>query len=302
MTVTLIDSASATARILDADPADRADLIREMWAPMAGMYHFVPGGLDLADVHRQSFGFDAEHPSDALRAGLDALVDADAWQRIETALHTGIEALERANPGILVPDLTVLLVLGDPTNAHFVDEVQGLSGFGGISGYITLTLWPTPRVLDRLEAIAVHELHHTVRYSPGGVVWDPATVTVAEHVISEGLADVFATELYGPSGYTHFVSPEPRADDRVLAKVTSGLGVTGMQDFAAWVLGDATARLFGGEPVGLPTGAGYAAGAHLVEAYREVSGRTAAESVHAPSSGILSVALPHLGLAAITDD
>lgn len=301
MTVTLIDSASATARILDADPSVRADLVREMWAPMAGMYHFVPGGLDLADVHRQSFGFDAEHPSDQLRAGLDALVGADAWQRIETALHTGIEALERANPGILIPDLTVLLVLGDPTNTHFVDEVQGLSGFGGISGYITLTLWPTPRVLDRLEAIAVHELHHNARYSPGGVVWDPATVTVAEHVLSEGLADVFATELYGASGYTHFVSPETRADDRVLEKVTSGLGVTGMQDFTAWVLGDATARLFGGEPVGLPTGAGYAAGARLVEAYREVSGRSAAESVHEPASGILSLAIPHLGLAPADD-
>lgn len=302
MTVTLIDSASTTASILDAAPADRTDLVREMWAPMSGMYHFIPGGLDLADVHRQSFGFDVAHPSPQLRAGLDALVDADAWQRIQAALHTGIGALERANPGILIPDLTVLLILGDPTNAHFVDEVQGLSGFGGISGYITLTLWPTPRVLDRLEAAAVHELHHNVRYSPGGVVWDPATVTVGEHVISEGLADVFATELYGPSGYTHFVSPEARTDDQVLAKVATGLGVTGMQDFAAWVLGDATARLFGGKPVGLPTGAGYAAGARLVEAYREVSGCTAAESVHAPASGILGLALPRLGLAATTDD
>ncbi|MEV4736678.1 MULTISPECIES: DUF2268 domain-containing protein [unclassified Microbacterium] len=302
MTVTVIDTASATARILDADQPARAGLVREMWAPMEGMYHFIPGGLDLADVHRQSFGFDADHSSDELRAALDALVKADAWQRIETALHVGIEALERANPGIRIPDLTVLVILGDPSNRHFVEEVQGLSGFGGISGYITLTLWPTPPVLDRLEAIAVHELHHNVRYSPGGVVWDPATVTVGEHVISEGLADVFATELYGPTGYTHFVSPETRTDDRVLAKVATGLDVTGMQDFAAWVLGDSTARLFGGEPVGLPTGAGYAAGARLVEAYREESGRTAAESVHTPASRILSVALARLGLATTADD
>lgn len=296
MTVTLIDTASATARILDADPSERTDLVREMWAPMAGMYRFVPGGLDLADAHRQSFGFDVENPSDELRAGLDALVGADAWRRIEAAMHTGIDALTRANPGIRVPDLRVLMVLGDPGNAHFLDEVQGLSGFGGISGYITLTLWPTPEVLDRLEAIAVHELHHNVRYSPGGVVWDPSTVTVGEHVISEGLADVFAAEQYGASGYTHFVAPETRTDDRVLEKVVSGLGTTGMHDFAAWVLGDATARLFGGEPLGLPTGAGYAAGARLVEAYREECARTAAESVHAPSADILSVARARFGL------
>ncbi|MCI1020569.1 peptidase [Microbacterium sp. C5A9] len=305
MTLTLIDSATATARILDAPSESREDLVREMWQPMAGMYHFLPGGPDLAAVHRQSFGFDCGSETDGdtdaliipLREGLDALLAADAWRRVETALQNGISALEASVPDLTVPDLTVLLVLGDPTNRHFVDEVQGLSGFGGISGYISLTLWPTPRVLDRLEAIAVHELHHNVRYSPGGVVWNPATVTVGEHVVSEGLADVFATELYGDAGYTHFVAEVTRTDHAVLAKVASGLDVTGMQDFAAWVLGDATARMFGSAPVGLPTGAGYAAGARIVEAYRDATGRNAAEAVRVPASDILAVALPRLGLA-----
>ncbi len=206
MTISLIDSASATARVLDAAPDMRADIVREMWAPMAGMYHFVPDGLDMASVHRQNFGFDWDGPSDELRQGLKMLVDADAWSRVAEALEAGVAALKAADPSVIVPDLTVLLVLGDPTNDHFVDEVQGLSGFGGISGYIAITVWPNPRVLDRLEAIAVHELHHNVRYSPGGIVWNPAAVTVGEHVISEGLADTFATELYGDAGYTHFVT------------------------------------------------------------------------------------------------
>lgn len=300
MTVSLIDSASAMTRILNATPEARPELVREMWAPMAGMYHFIPGGLDMATVHRQNFGFNPDESSDRLREGLDALIAADAWRRIEAALESGIAALKTADPGTTVPDLAVLLVLGDPGDEHFMTEVQGLSGFGGISGYIALTVWPNPRVLDRLEAIAVHELHHNVRYSPGGVVWDPATVTVGEHVVSEGLADVFATELYGDSGYTHFVSEQTRTDDAVLAKVATGLEVTGMQDFAAWVLGDATARLFGAEPVGVPTGAGYAAGARLVREYREATGRTAAQSVRTPAADILSTALPRLGLAGAT--
>jgi uncharacterized protein YjaZ len=302
MTISMIDSASAMTRILNATPEARPDLVREMWAPMAGMYHFIPGGLDMADVHRQNFGFDADANADRLGEGLDALITADAWRRIEAALETGIAALKAATPGPAVPDLTVLLILGDPSNDHFMTEVQGLSGFGGISGYIALTVWPTPRVLDRLEAIAVHELHHNVRYSPGGVVWNPSTVTVGEHVVSEGLADVFATELYGDSGYTHFVSAQTRTDDAVLAKVATGFEVTGMQDFAAWVLGDATARLFGAEPVGVPTGAGYAAGARRVRVYREATGRTAAQCVRTPAADILSAALPRLGLARVTGD
>jgi len=296
MTISLIDSASATARVLDAAPHLRADSVREMWAPMAGMYHFVPDGLDMASVHRQNFGFDWDGPSDELRQGLKMLVDADAWRRVAEALEAGVAALKAADPSVIVPDLTVLLVLGDPTNDHFVDEVQGLSGFGGISGYIAITVWPNPRVLDRLEAIAVHELHHNVRYSPGGIVWNPATVTVGEHVISEGLADTFATELYGDAGYTHFVTGATRADDQVLAKVVTGLDVTGMQDFAGWVLGDATARLFGGSAVGLPTGAGYAAGARMVTAYVEATGTTAAQNVRTPAAEILRRALPRLGL------
>lgn len=297
MTNTLIDSASAMARVLDAAPDRRADLVREMWAPMAGMYHFIPDGLHLASVHRQNFGFDWGNSSDQLREGLRALMDADAWRRVAEALDAGVTALKAADPSVIVPDLTVLLLLGDPTSAHFLNEVQGLSGFGGISGYIAITVWPTPRVLDRLEAIAVHELHHNVRYSPGGIVWNPATVTVGEHVISEGLADTFATELYGETGYTHFVTEATRSDDRVLAKVATGLDVTGMQDFAGWVLGDATARLLGGSPVGLPTGAGYAAGARLVAAYVEAEGTTAAQNVRTPAAEILLKALPRLGLA-----
>ena len=292
----MIDSASGMRRVLTADAKDRDDLIRDMWAPMSGMYHFIPGGVDMATVHQQNFGFRPDSAIEQVREGLESLVAADAWTRIEKALEDGVAALTSADPGVTIPDLNVLLVLGDPTSQHFVDEVQGMSGFGGISGYIAITVWPTSRVLDRLEAIAVHELHHNVRYSPGGIVWDPQTVMVGEHVVSEGLADVFASELYGAAGYTHFVRDETRSDDQVLAKVASGLGVTGMADFAAWVLGDSSAQLFGAEPVGLPTGAGYAAGARLVREYLDATGATAAQNVRTPASDILRIALPRLGL------
>ncbi len=296
MTISVIDSASGMSRVLTADAKDRADLIRDLWAPMAGMYHFIPAGVDMATVHQQNFGFRPDCAIEQVREGLESLVAADAWTRIEKALADGVAALTSADPGVTIPDLNVLLVLGDPTNKHFVDEVQGISGFGGISGYIAITVWPNSRVLDRLEAIAVHELHHNVRYSPGGIVWDPQTVMVGEHVVSEGLADLFASELYGDAGYTHFVRDEIRTDDQVLAKVASGLGVTGMADFAAWVLGDSSAQLLGAEPVGLPTGAGYAAGARLVRAYLDATGTTAAHSVRTPASEILRIALPRLGL------
>ncbi|KIP52579.1 DUF2268 domain-containing protein [Leucobacter komagatae] len=326
MTISVLDSATAMRQILTVTADERAPLIRDMWAPLSGMYRFVPGGVDMADVHRQNFGFDWDLPTDQLHEGLDMLIEADAWKRVAAALEAGISALISAGQGgalsaaldlpdtpimpvtpILpevpeIPDIAVLLVLGDPSNPHFMQEAQGLSAFGGISGYITITLWPTPQVLERLEAIVVHELHHNVRYSPGGVVWDPMTVTVGEQVIAEGLADVFATEMYGELGHAHFVSDETRGSDEVLAKVASGLGITGMQHFTAWVHGDASARLFGAEPVGLPTGAGYAAGARLAAAYLAERGITAAQAVAAPSGDVVCVATRRLGLGGNLED
>ncbi|WP_159609813.1 DUF2268 domain-containing protein [Glutamicibacter sp. JC586] len=296
MTISVIDTAPSMRGILAAAPEDRADLVREMWSAVAGLYHFIPDGVDMAMVHRQSFGFDVHGTTEPIRQALDRLVKAKAWHRIKTAIESGLTALQVAAPEIQVPDLTVLLVLGNPTDKHFIDEIQGLSAFGGISGYITITIWPTPQVLERLEAIAVHELHHNVRYSPGGLLWDPMTVTVGEQVISEGLADVFATEMYGELGYTHFVSASTRTDDDVLLKVADGLHITGMQNFTAWIHGDASARQFGAAPVGLPTGAGYAAGTRLVRAYLDLTESTAAQCVATPAHEILRVAAPKLGL------
>ena len=52
----------------------------------------------------------------------------------------------------------------------------------------------------------------------------------------------------------------------------------------------------GPDPVGLPTGAGYAAGVRLVGEYLRLQGGTAASNVHALAETILSDVLPRLGL------
>lgn len=296
MTITMIGSAAGMRAMLNSTPEQWQERTRQLWAPMSGMYFFIPGGADMATVHTQNFGFGRDTPRQEVEEAVLALERAYAWRRIKQALSNGTRELATANPEVKIPDLTVLLVLGDPTNSHFMDELQGLSAFGGISGYIAITIWPTEDILARLESIALHELHHNVRYSPGGVVWSPQSVTVGEQVVAEGLADLFAAQSYGQRGYTHFVKNQTRTSDQVLRRVIDGLAVTGMQDFPAWILGDASARLFGAHPVGLPTGAGYAAGIRIVRAYLSATGRTATECVTTPADHILNIALPQLGL------
>ncbi|WP_158880204.1 DUF2268 domain-containing protein [Amycolatopsis anabasis] len=291
MTITVLDTYPAMREILRSPHADRPALLRAMLEPAAGMYRYFPGEVDLVEMHLMGSGFPLDRDEQRCREALEALHDADAWGRIERALDDALAVQLAATPGIAVPDITVLIVLGDPGDAHFMGPNLGMTANGSVSGYVFLNFWPYPENLARLEATAVHELNHNLRYGEGAVVWDPATVTVGEQVVSEGLADAFARQLYGDElGYARIGVPHLH-DDAVFAKVVSGLEVTGMRNFTAWVHGDAAAARFGATPVGLPTGAGYAVGNRLVDAYLAATGRTAAEALLVDSREVIDTAL-----------
>jgi len=291
MTITVLDTYPAMREILRAPTTDRPALLRAMLEPAAGMYKYFPGEVDLVAMHGMGSGFPLDRDEEQCLDALAALHDADAWGRIGRALDHALTAQLAATPGITVPDLTVLVVLGDPGDAHFMGPSLGMAANGSVSGYLFLNFWPYPENLARLEATAVHELNHNLRYSPGGVVWDPATVTVGEQVVSEGLADAFARQLYGDDlGYARVGVPHLH-DDAVFAKVVTGLEVTGMQNFTAWVHGDEAAARYGATPVGLPTGAGYAAGNRLVDAYLAATGRTAAQALLVDRQDVIDTAL-----------
>jgi uncharacterized protein YjaZ len=103
--------------------------------------------------------------------------------------------------------------------------------------------------------------------------------------------DAFARQLYGDAlGYTPFGVPH-LDDDAVFEKIVSGLSVSGMENFAAWVIGDDAAARFGAEPVGVPIGGGYAVGNRLVDRYLAETGKSAADALHVPSAEIIDVAL-----------
>jgi len=291
MSITVLDTYSAMRRILLAPVADRVDLLRSMLEANTGMYRYHPGEVDLVAVHRETSGFPIDRDEERCLAALETLAAAGAWERMRRALDDALAVLLEATPGLEAPDITVLFVLGDPGDDHFMGPCKGLTGFGGISGHIAITFWPFPENVARLEATAVHELHHNLRWSPGGVVWDPMTVTVGEHIVGEGLADAFARQLYGDELGPARIGVPHLHDDEVFAKVLTGLDVTGMPNFTAWVHGDPGAEHLGVTPVGLPMGAGYAAGNRLVDTYLAATGQTAAQALHADSSEIIATTL-----------
>lgn len=290
MTIRVLDTRQAIAAVLNADEHHRSDKLRQMLTPMREMFRYFPGEVDLAEMHAMSFGFPLNRRAKDIQNALSLLQASNAWNRIEHALSEALRVQKEATPDISIPDITFLLVLGDPDDSYFMGPARGFSGNGSATGYISLTLWPTEENLARLEAAAVHELNHNLRYAPGGVVWDPKSVKVGEQIISEGLADAFSRQLYGTIGYTPIGLPH-LTDETVFRKVVSGLDTQGMQNFTAWVHGDEAAKRFGCEPMGLPTGAGYAVGNRLVDAYLASTRMSAAEALHSTSDDIIRAAL-----------
>nr|WP_207799481.1 DUF2268 domain-containing putative Zn-dependent protease [Tsukamurella pulmonis] len=197
MKITVLDTYTAMREILCAPEEERAALLEEMWRPVEGMYRYFPGPVDLVAMHAASSGFPLDRDTDACLEAVERLRAADAWGRIEGALRNAADLLTDALRRVDLPEVTVFVIVGDPGDRIYLDEALGLTANGSVTGYLYLNVWPSPENLDRLEAMAVHEFDHNVRYAPGGVVWDPATVTVGEQIVSEGLADALARELYG---------------------------------------------------------------------------------------------------------
>lgn len=165
MTFTVLDTGPAMREILHADEQHRADLLHTMLEPSAGMYRFFPGEPDLVEMHAMGSGFPVDRDIEFCLDGLRRLEDANAWERVDEALRDAAAILERANPGVQVPDAVVLLVLGDPTDEFFQATSLGMNANGSVTGYIYLDIWPSAENLARLEATAVHELHHNEVFS-----------------------------------------------------------------------------------------------------------------------------------------
>ncbi|MBZ2195512.1 DUF2268 domain-containing protein [Occultella gossypii] len=293
MTFIVLDSLTAMREVLALPVAERAEAARPFLSEAAGMYRYFPGEPDVVELHHLGAGFRLDTDDARYLPALDRMADADVWGRVQSALDAALSLQLEATPGITVPEeIVVLIVLGNPADELFMDVSLGVSGNGSVTGYVWLNIWPSEENLARIEATAVHELNHNLRYA--NRVWDPATVTVGEHVVSEGLADAFARQLYGDLGYTR-IGLASLADDAVFAKTVTGLDITGMQNFTAWVHGDAHARRYGTDPVGLPTGAGYSAGNRLVDAYLAATGKTAAEALLADREDVIRTALGSAG-------
>ncbi|GAA3183021.1 DUF2268 domain-containing protein [Nonomuraea roseoviolacea] len=274
------DTLTPMAELLEQPLERRPDLLREVLAPIRPA---IPMPGDSVDLHHRGNGFRVDADDPRYLPAVRRMIEEDVLGQVERELNRAAERLE----DVRQPDrLQVMLMLGNPDDDYLMNVTGGYYGMAGSRGWLYLLAWPADDVVGRIAHCAVHEFHHAVRHTT--VEWDPVAVTVGEHVVAEGLAEAFVRELSGPEAMGPWSSKVTGAElDRAYERIMADIDLPGMMNTPAYVLGDSAARLFGGEPRGIPDMAGYAVGLRLVEAHLAATGMTAAESTVLPAARIL---------------
>ena len=109
------------------------------------------------------------------------------------AIRESLNCFTRHGIDLPVQEYLFTILLANAESPYIILN-EGYCGDGGIPGYIFSWLIPDEYTLGRLPVALAHETNHNVRFQ--FIEWKN-DITLGEMMISEGLAENFATFLYG---------------------------------------------------------------------------------------------------------
>lgn len=209
----------------------------------------------------------------------------DFWNQCQNAIHQSLTYFMDRGVALPVKEYLFTILLANPKSPYIILN-EGYCGDGGIPGYIFAWLTPSAQTMAKLPAALAHETNHNIRFQ--FEKWHN-DITLAEMMISEGLAENFAACLYGEEQVGPWVSRTDlnTLNDWIKPIIRDGLHVQGLDQLTAYLYGDEMAKMQNYFPVGLPYCAGYACGYHLVQHYLEKTGKNIVEATLTPADDIL---------------
>lgn len=198
---------------------------------------------------------------------LTVLKEIQALQTVYDTLNDCIHFIEKNHLKIDAHELKFGMYIADPKKLEFQ---KGYCGFGGIPGFIHVSIYPNAYNISRIPAVIAHEFHHNVRFSYFD--WDHGNVTVGDYLIIEGLAESFAKELYGEDLLGPWVTSFDQEDlEYSIEIIKDSLDIKGFAEVSSYMFGDIIAKEQGFQPVGLSPFAGYSVGYKAVQSFMELN-------------------------------
>ncbi len=294
MIVNRVYSPEIYKKIMLAEPDKKDDIYRyDMMMSFKGKWdcYHIPmkpthhGGYDIIMANNRLGLMPPSDINSACEAQIEALNDENIWNSCQNAIETALKRFDKQNVELKVQEYLYSIFLANPKNAYTVMN-EGYCGDGGIPGYIMGWLVPSDETIKRLPSALAHETNHNVRYQY--IKWTN-DINLAEMIVSEGLAENYATTIFGEE----FLGPWVTKTDMELMPlikeiIHDGLSVTGFDNITSYLYGDEMADIQGFPKVGLPYCAGYATGYYLIKYYLEKTSIPIENATILPAEKILN--------------
>jgi uncharacterized protein YjaZ len=281
-------------KVLQAPQEEKVELLRqEMFAPFMKKWEIQhvpfkaeePNGFDVITMNNMTHLSPAQITNE-ISTELDLISSDSFWNECEETVKKSLHLFTEHGVHLRVSDYLFTILLGNP-NSPLLMINEGYSGDGGIPGYIFGSLVPNEYTIPRMKAALAHECNHNVRYQ--FIEWDHFAITLGELIVSEGLAENYATSIFGEELLGPWVT---RTDMETLNKrikpvLKEKLQLAGFQNLSPYLYGDEIAKLQNITPVNMPYSAGYACGYYLIKYYLEKTGKTIYEATITPANVIL---------------
>ncbi|WP_440116708.1 DUF2268 domain-containing protein [Paenibacillus sp. QZ-Y1] len=295
MKITALRSDKIYEEIIQAAPNDKVELYREhMMRPFMNKWNIQQIPFQSSEPH----GFDVIMmnnfmniaPADItpkINESLAAISSEAFWQQCQDAVTTSLTTFLENGVELPVSEYLYTILLGDQ-NSPSLQMNEGICGDGGIPGYIIANLIPGAYTLPRMPSVLAHECNHNVRYQ--FIQWDHHQISLGEMIVSEGLAENFATSLYGEQLLGPWVAKTNMETLNTVIKprIKDQLHVTGFEQITPYLYGDELTVMQNLPPVGMPYAAGYACGYHLIQYYLHKTGQSITEATITPASAIFA--------------
>ena len=294
MNITAIRSDRIYRKMMNAAPAEKDDIYRdELMKPFEFKWSCVgiplraetDGGYDVVSAAAMSGYYAPAQMTEERHAEIDKISNEAFWADCENSIRNTLAGFEQHGIKLPKQEYVFTVLLSDPQNPMTV-MAGDYCGDGGIPGYIIGSIVPNEQSLSLLPVALAHETNHNVRWQ--FMQWS-SHITLADMIMSEGLAESFAANMFGEDKVGKWVretTPE-MLRETVKPLIRANLMTSDFQALSSYLYGDEIMALRGGQPIGMPYCGGYACGYALIGHYLKKTGASIYEATITPTVEIL---------------